>query len=172
MTQSCRRNVLSSLLTTHKVPFFQPPKHVLRNSSSQLFRSSLIRSYSNFAPKERKSVFFNIKKKFSAVQVMHGKLYNINWKEQIFVVRDLLLSCSLLFLIGDAIYVLWIDHSNEKHINETMEKGTRPQLAVLDDEYVPRHKDIERLKKIFHPSKNHAFYHVVMKNMGLAKQHY
>src|SRR6266496_808963 len=91
MTQSCRRNVLSSLLTTHKVPFFQPPKHVLRNSSSQLFRSSLIRSYSNFAPKERKSVFFNIKKKFSAVQVMHGKLYNINWKEQIFVVRDLLL---------------------------------------------------------------------------------
>ncbi|CAG8461873.1 12459_t:CDS:2 [Dentiscutata erythropus] len=85
---------------------------------------------------------------------INSKLYNINWKE----IGKLLLGG------GDGIFVWWISQSNERRINETMKNGTRPQLIVSDDEYVPRHKDIERLKV-----KNHAYYHVVCGEHGTGK---
>src|SRR3954451_3057754 len=92
-----------------------------------------------------KSVFFNMKKKFP-VQAVQNKLYNINWKEQIFGMGKLLLGGGTLFLIGDVIFVWWMCQSNERRINETMKNGTRPQLTVSEDEYVPRPKDIKHLK--------------------------
>ncbi|RIA93638.1 hypothetical protein C1645_819161 [Glomus cerebriforme] len=109
-----------------------------------------------------------MKKEFS-VQYVQNKLYNINWKEQIFGMGKLLLGGGILFQMGDEIFVWWVYRSNEKHINETMEKGTRLQLIVSDDEYISRPEDIERFKIMFKPNKNHANYHVVCGEHGTGK---
>src|SRR4051812_10029201 len=165
-------NILSTCVITSKVLFFQPPKYALRNSSSHLFQSLLSRSYTSSTLNESEkceTVFLNPKKKVP-VQDEQAKLYKINWKER---VGKLLLDGgilgSLLFLIGDGIFVWWVYRTNEQHINEIMEKGTRPQSIGTDDEYVSRHKDIERLKIIFQPNKNHAYYHTVYGEPGTGK---
>ncbi|CAG8767382.1 11895_t:CDS:2, partial [Ambispora leptoticha] len=75
----------------------------------------------------------------------------------------------VVFLAGDLLYAWWVNQSNERRINKTMEKGTRPQLAVLEDEYVPRPEVIERLKEIFQPNKNHSYYHAVCGEHGTGK---
>ncbi|CAG8599566.1 9590_t:CDS:2 [Diversispora eburnea] len=50
-----------------------------------------------------------------------------------------------------------------------MEKGTQPKLTVSDDEYIPRPGIINLLKRIFQPSKNHSYYHVVCGEHGTGK---
>ena len=40
---------------------------------------------------------------------------------------------------------------------------------VLEDEYVPQPKVIERLKGIFQPNKNHSYYHAVCGEHGTGK---
>src|SRR5205085_8528887 len=140
-------------LFTRQVMFLQPQKIALRNSYPHMFLS---RRYTNSAPNE--SASFAWKKKWDPVQIY---LRSINWKQRIWEILGLFSSGGVVFLAGDLLYVWWVYQSNERRVNKTMEKGTRPQLAVLEDEYVPRPEVIERLKGIFQPSKNHSYYHAV-----------
>jgi hypothetical protein len=74
-----------------------------------------------------------------------------------------------VILAGDLIYLGWINQSNERRVNKTMEKGTRPQELISEDKLIPRSEVVERLKKIFLPGKDHSNYHVVCGEHGTGK---
>jgi len=68
----------------------------------------------------------------------------------------------------DLLYAWHRNRCNEHLLNETVEKGTQPEIDVLD-ELVPRPLVVERLKKILQPHKNQSFYHVVCGEHGTGK---
>ncbi|CAG8782046.1 3478_t:CDS:1, partial [Acaulospora morrowiae] len=124
----------------------------------------LSKPYTNSAPNE--SASFARKKKWDPVQIY---LRSVDWKQRIWGIFGLLSSGGVVFLAGDLLYAWWVNQSNERRVNKTMEKGTRPHLAVLEAEYVPRPEVIERLKEIFQPNKYHSHYHAVCGEHGTGK---
>ncbi|RIA81977.1 hypothetical protein C1645_836098 [Glomus cerebriforme] len=73
------------------------------------------------------------------------------------------------FLSGNSMYCWYRNRYNERLLNETIEKGTRPNLEISRNELVPRPLIIERLKKILRPSKDQASYYVVCGEHGTGK---
>jgi KaiC/GvpD/RAD55 family RecA-like ATPase len=70
---------------------------------------------------------------------------------------------------GDLLYAWHRDSCNESLLNETLEKGTRPDVRIEEDELVPRPEIEERLKKILLPRKDQSFYYVVCGEQGTGK---
>ncbi|RIA86433.1 P-loop containing nucleoside triphosphate hydrolase protein [Glomus cerebriforme] len=155
MIQSFRKNMLSHFIT-HKTLSFQPSKYALRNSNSYLSQSLFSKSYTTNKSEKLKPGSFDLK---NEEILTNSYLYNIN---------EFLLSGSLLFIIGNIIYVYYESQTNVKRISETMEKGI--QLKMLTDKnYISRFKDIEKLKKIFQPNETHSRYHIIYGKPGVGK---
>ncbi|CAG8651761.1 4208_t:CDS:2 [Ambispora gerdemannii] len=73
------------------------------------------------------------------------------------------------FISGDNLYSWYVNRRNERLLNKTMEKGTRPEVGISGDEYVSRPVIAERLKKIIQPYKGQSFYNVVCGEHGTGK---
>ncbi|RIA99368.1 hypothetical protein C1645_730976 [Glomus cerebriforme] len=58
---------------------------------------------------------------------------------------------------------------NERLLNDIVERGTRSEIDVSDNEIVSRSLFVNRLKKIFQPSRNQSFYHVISGEHGTGK---
>ncbi|CAG8702367.1 12067_t:CDS:2, partial [Ambispora gerdemannii] len=69
----------------------------------------------------------------------------------------------------DLLYAWYRNGCNERLLNETVEKGTRPEIDVSDDELVSRPLVVDHLKKIFQPYRNQSFYHMVCGEHGSGK---
>lgn len=104
-------------------------------------------------------------KKWTPIQTY---LRSINWKKRALDTTVFLWNGGVIFF-ADLLYIWWVSHSNERLINETLEKGTRPKLTVSDDEYIARPGIVNLLERIFQPSKNHSYYHVVCGEHGTGK---
>ena len=66
-------------------------------------------------------------------------------------------------------YAWYRNRCNECLLNETVEKGTRPDVGVSEDKLVPRPVIIERLKKIIQPYEDQSYYNVVCGEHGTGK---
>lgn len=124
----------------------------------------LSRTYTNSTSDKTekwKHTFFELKKKWTPVKTY---FQSINYKQQ---ALGFLLSSSLVFLVGDAIFIWWTCHSNERNVNKAIEFGTRPKL--LEGEFILRPELENRLKKIFQLSKNFSSYHVICEEHGTGK---
>jgi hypothetical protein len=62
------------------------------------------------------------------------------------------------FLVSfDLLYAWYRNRSNIRLINNTVEKGTRPNVKISEDKLVPRPVILERLKQFFSLMKNNHF---------------
>jgi len=73
------------------------------------------------------------------------------------------------FISMDLIFAWYRNRRNERLLNETVEKGTRPDVGVSEDKLVPRPVMIERLKKIIQPYEDQSHYNVVCGEHGTGK---
>ncbi|RHZ53141.1 hypothetical protein Glove_450g35 [Diversispora epigaea] len=94
---------------------------------------------------------------------------SIDWGKRAWDTTVFLWSGGVIFFAGDLLYTWLVSRSNERLVNETMEKGTRPESTVSEDEYIPRPGIVDLLERIFQPSKNHSYYHVVCGEHGTGK---
>jgi hypothetical protein len=92
-------------------------------------------------------------------------------EESIFVpiIVYILISIPSLFIPGDILYA-WCQNKYNVHLlNKTIEKGTRPDVKIPEDKFVPRPDILERLKNILQPYEDQSFYHVVCGENGTGK---
>ncbi|CAJ0914601.1 233_t:CDS:2, partial [Entrophospora sp. SA101] len=73
------------------------------------------------------------------------------------------------FISVDLLYAWYRNRCNERLLNETVEKGTRPKVGISNDKFVPRPVVVERLKKIFQPYEDQSFYQVICGEHGTGK---
>ncbi|RHZ79659.1 hypothetical protein Glove_142g57 [Diversispora epigaea] len=73
------------------------------------------------------------------------------------------------FISGDNLYSWYVNRGYERRLDETMEKGTRPENDTSDGESVSRPLMVDRLKKVFQPYKNQSYYHMVCGEHGTGK---
>ncbi|CAG8551542.1 17209_t:CDS:2 [Acaulospora morrowiae] len=69
----------------------------------------------------------------------------------------------------DLMYARYRNRCNERLLNETVEKGTRPRAGISSDKFVPRPEIVERLKRIFQPYEDQSSYHMVYGEHGTGK---
>jgi len=69
----------------------------------------------------------------------------------------------------DLLYAWYRNRCNERLLNETVEKGTRPGVGISSDKFVPRPEIVERLKRIFQPYDDQSFYYMVCGEQGTGK---
>ncbi|RHZ85749.1 hypothetical protein Glove_60g37 [Diversispora epigaea] len=148
--------MFSSKIRLFRYPhqFLQRQNLVSRNLDRASFQSSLYRSYTNPVPNvsEKWKSAWNKKwiptwdEKWIPVQAY---LCSVDWKN-IFL---LLINGGAIFFSGDLLYLWWVSSSNKRHINETMEKGTRPISSVTENMYVSRPEITKRLTEIYKADK-------------------
>ncbi|RIA90851.1 P-loop containing nucleoside triphosphate hydrolase protein [Glomus cerebriforme] len=155
-----RRRVLPFRLVTRLVMFLQPQKFALRKSNPVLFQSLLLRSYTNSLPN-------GPSEKLTSAVVLDKYLSKVEKALKTFFFVNSI--GFMIFISGDLLYAWYLDSCNESLLNETMEKGTRPDVGIKEDELVPRPVVIERLKKILLPRKDQSFYYVVCGEHGTGK---
>jgi Cdc6-like AAA superfamily ATPase len=159
------RSVLPSRLVTHQVMFLQPQRFALRNSNPVLFQSSLSRSYTNSTSS---SSLPNIpSKEFTSAFVMDKYLGKLEK-----AIKKAMFANLFIFMIlisGNLLYAWHRNSYNESLLNETLEKGTQPDVGIEEDELVPRPEIVERLKKILLPHKYQSFYYIVYGEHGTGK---
>ncbi len=73
------------------------------------------------------------------------------------------------FISGDNVYSWYVNRCNERLLNETIEKGTRPDVGISRDKLVSRPVIVERLKKVLQPYEDQSSYHVVCGEHGTGK---
>ncbi|GBB88550.1 hypothetical protein RclHR1_01510001 [Rhizophagus clarus] len=163
-----RRNVLSSRLATYQVMFLQSQKVALRYSNHNLFHSSLSKSFTNTAihssphniPSKESSSSPNLNK--NLVKFSKGPAKRLPVSILVNLVIAGLVSVDLL-------YAWLLNKYNEHLVNNTVEKGTQPEIYISDDQLFPRPLVVDRLKKIFQPDRDQSFYHVVCGEYGTGK---
>ncbi|RHZ50104.1 hypothetical protein Glove_505g60 [Diversispora epigaea] len=165
ITKHFRRSIFPSR-HTRQVLFLQRQNLVSRNSEPVPFQLLLYRPYTNSAPNDFEKWKFAWNKKWTPIQTY---LRSINWKKRAWDTTVFLWSGGVIFFAGDLLYTWQVSLLNERLINETMEKGTRPKLTVSEDEYIDRPEIIDLLKGIFQPSKNYSHYHVICGEHGTGK---
>jgi len=69
----------------------------------------------------------------------------------------------------DLIYTRYRNKRNEKLLNNTVEKGTQPNIRISKDMLISRTEVIEHLKKILKPDEDQSYYHVVCGEYGTGK---
>ncbi|CAG8567368.1 9424_t:CDS:2 [Ambispora leptoticha] len=164
ITQHFRKTVFPIHFVNHRVRCLQLPSLMLRNLRPDLFQSSLSRPYANSSPsphtspeESTSSSYLNKFTKYIAKRLPTAILTNI-------------IVTGLVGLISvDLLYAWYRNGCNERLLNETVEKGTRPEIDVLNDELVSRPLVVDRLKKIFQPHRNQSFYHMVCGEHGTGK---
>ncbi|CAG8680093.1 7524_t:CDS:2, partial [Ambispora leptoticha] len=156
--------VFPTHFVNRRVRFPQFPSLMLRNLKSDLFQSSFSRPYANSSPsphtspeESTSSSYLNKFTKYTAKRLPTAILANI-------------IVTGLVGLISvDLLYAWYRNGCNERLLNETVEKGTRPEIDVSDDELVSRPLVVDHLKKIFQPYRNQSFYHMVCGEHGSGK---
>ena len=68
----------------------------------------------------------------------------------------------------DFLYAWYLNSRNERLLNNTVEKGTRPNVKK-ENKLVPRPDIVERLKKILQPDEDESSYYVVCGEHGTGK---
>ncbi|RHZ73173.1 hypothetical protein Glove_232g157 [Diversispora epigaea] len=164
--------MFSSKIRLFRYPhqFLQRQNLVSRNLDRASFQSSLYRSYTNPVPNdsEKWKSAWNKKwiptwnEKWIPVQAY---LCSVDWKN-IFL---LLINGGAIFFSGDLLYLWWVSSSNKRHINETMEKGTRPISSVTENMYVSRPEITKRLTEIYKADNSHSSYHLICGERGTGK---
>ncbi|CAG8735848.1 22006_t:CDS:2, partial [Racocetra persica] len=158
-----RNSVLPSRLVTHQVMFSQQQKFAIRNSKPVLFQSSLSRSYTNSTfppPSPQDSTSSPYLNKFAKATAK---------RLPTFIIGKLVVAGVISLISVDLLYAGYRNWHNEHLLNKTVEKGTRPEIDVSDDELVPRPLVVDRLKKIFQPNRNQSYYFVVCGEHGTGK---
>ncbi|CAJ0746182.1 8876_t:CDS:2 [Entrophospora sp. SA101] len=150
---------------TCRVLFLQPQNPMLRNLRLNLFPSYLSRSYaiSTLPPPRHTSPDESASSNWKKLTSITAKRLPTAILAKIFVTGF------LGFISVDLLYAWYRNWHNERLITNTIEKGTRPETDVSDDEFVPRPLVVERLKRIFQPYKNQSFYHMVCGEHGTGK---
>ncbi|CAG8448034.1 9025_t:CDS:2 [Ambispora leptoticha] len=163
ITQHFRGSIFQIHFVNRRVLFLQSPSLMLRNLRPDLFQSSLSRPYANSSPsphtspEESTSSYLNKFTKYTVKRLPTAILANI-------------IVTSLVGLISVYLLYAWYRNGcNERLLNETVEKGTRPDVRVSGDKLVPRPLIIERLKKILQPDEDQSFYHMVCGEHGTGK---
>ncbi|CAG8460330.1 10615_t:CDS:2 [Acaulospora morrowiae] len=164
ITQHFRRAVFPIYFVNHRVRCLQSPSLMLRNLRPDLSQLSPLRPYTNSSPsphaslEESKSSFYMKKStKYIAKRLRTAISANIK-------------VTGLVGLISvDLLYAWYRNRCNERLLNETVEKGTRPEINVLGYELVSRPLVVDRLKKIFQPHRNHFFNHMIYGEPGSGK---
>jgi hypothetical protein len=80
-----------------------------------------------------------------------------------------LLGSFFSFIIGDVLVACFLNKYNRYCLNNFVEKGTRPAVKIIDEEFVPRPLIVDRLKGILQPSRNQSFYYLVCGEHGTGK---
>ncbi|RIB18756.1 hypothetical protein C2G38_1321378 [Gigaspora rosea] len=70
------------------------------------------------------------------------------------ILANMIVSAIIGLISVDLLYAWYRNGRNERLLNKTLEKGTRPEIDISDDELVPRPKVVERFVKIFQPHKS------------------
>ncbi|CAG8756702.1 5342_t:CDS:2, partial [Rhizophagus irregularis] len=156
-----RRSVLPTRLVTRKDMLFQPQKFALRNSNHYLFQSPFSRYYTNSTPPPQEvSTSSSYLNKFAKATTK--RLPNA-------ILAKLVVAGVISLISTDLLYAWYRNRHNERLLNKTIEKGTRPKIDVLDDEFVPRPLVVNRLKQILQPDIKQSSYHVVCGEHGTGK---
>ncbi|CAG8697151.1 7158_t:CDS:2, partial [Ambispora gerdemannii] len=156
--------VFPTHFVNRRVRFPQFPSLMLRNLKSDLFQSSFSRPYANSSPsphtspeESTSSSYLNKFTKYTAKRLSTAILANI-------------IITGLVGLISvDLMYAWYRNRCNERLLNETVEKGTRPGAEISSDKFVPRPLVVDRLKKIFQPYEDQSFYYMVCSEHGTGK---
>ncbi|RIA81229.1 P-loop containing nucleoside triphosphate hydrolase protein [Glomus cerebriforme] len=157
-----RRNVLPTRLITRQVMFLQPQKIALRNSNPVLFQSLLSRSYT------KTNVVQSTSRLLYSTKANEDNKENVEKNENT-ALAYYLIGGITFFISGDNIYSWYVNWCNKRLLKKAIEKGTRPETDVPDDELVLRPEVSERLMKILQPHKNQSFYHMVCGEHGTGK---
>ncbi|CAI2183564.1 1328_t:CDS:2 [Funneliformis geosporum] len=164
------RSVLPSRLVTRQVMFLQPQKFALRNSNPVLFQSSLSRSYTNSikspppnTPSEESTSSSNLNKYLGRIGKGYAKRLPTAILAKI-IVTVLVGSISV-----DLLYAWYRNRCNERLLNKTVEKGTRPDIGISSDKFVPRPEIVKRLKEILQPYEDQSSYYMVCGEHGTGK---
>ncbi|RIA98168.1 hypothetical protein C1645_731928 [Glomus cerebriforme] len=152
MAQSFYKNILSS----HKVLFYQQPKCTLGNLNFYPFQSLYSKYYTNSSFIQDSTIKF-LKKEI--VKQLSGTVLKI-------IVTGVI---SGFAISADLFYAWYLNSHNENLLNETLEKGTRPNVRISEDKLVSRPVIVERLKKIFLPYENQSTYYVICRDHGIGK---
>jgi hypothetical protein len=131
-----------------------------------MFQSSLSSYHTISSPNNSNKWKSAWKEKWVSVQ---AQLYSINWKKRMSESWELLLKGGAIFLVGDLIYLGWVNQTNARHVSKTLERGTQPEESVSKDKLISRPNVVERLKEIFQPNKDHSHYHVICGEHGTGK---
>ncbi|RHZ44891.1 hypothetical protein Glove_707g40 [Diversispora epigaea] len=154
------KDIFSSHFVTSRV-LLQSSNFTLRNSRSDLFRSLPYAnsSSSHHTPSEESTLPSILNKivKYSIRQVPAA------------LITNLIIASIALFIPADLLYAWHQNRYNERLLNETIEKGTRPKINVMTNKFVPRPVILERLKKILQPDKDTSNYYMVCGEDGTGK---
>ncbi|CAG8716452.1 8792_t:CDS:2 [Gigaspora margarita] len=86
---------------------------------------------------------------------------------------DILAKIIVAGLVGllslDLSFAWYWSKNNERLILKTLEKGTKPEAAVANEELVKRPLVVEHLKRIFNPNKNVSNYYMICGEHGAGK---
>ncbi|CAH1768579.1 14851_t:CDS:2, partial [Entrophospora sp. SA101] len=142
-----------------------PQNPMLRNLRLNLFPSYLSRSYaiSTLPPPRHTSPDESASSNWKKLTSITAKRLPTAILAKIFVTGF------LGFISVDLLYAWYRNRCNERLLNETVEKGTRPKVGISNDKFVPRPVVVERLKKIFQPYEDQSFYQVICGEHGTGK---
>ena len=158
ITQRSCRGVIQSQFVARS---FRPPNFNL-NLRTSPFHPPLSRHYTIFSPN-----IPNICEKW--------RLVSHTLKKEWMLAKSSLHSYELLIIGGgillaaDVTYYAWMVQYNKQQVKKTVKKGTQPQEKVSEDEFIPRLKVTEQLKKLFQPDEDHSRYHVICGGHGTGK---
>ncbi|RHZ63859.1 hypothetical protein Glove_327g23 [Diversispora epigaea] len=120
--------------------------------------------YVNFSPSYHTS-----SEKFTSPSIL-SKIIKYNTKQfPSTFFSNLIVTGIILSIPVDLLYTWYQNRCNEYLLNETMEKGTRPQIDIFTEEFVLRPDVVNSLKKIFKPNKYHSYYYVICGEHGTGK---
>ncbi|RHZ63863.1 hypothetical protein Glove_327g19 [Diversispora epigaea] len=160
-TQIFFKNIFSSHFITHRILFFQSSNFTLRNFKPNLFQ---LMPYVNFSPSYHTS-----SEKSTSPSIL-SKIIKYNPKQfPSTFFSNLIVTGIILSIPVDLLYTWYQNRCNEYLLNETMEKGTRPQIDIFTEEFVPRPDIVNSLKKIFKPNKYHSCYYMICGEHGTGK---
>ncbi|KAF0496184.1 ATPase family member [Gigaspora margarita] len=157
ITRIVCKNIFPSHFVNRRVLLLQSPNFTLRNTRPDLLQSL---PYANSSPSHHTSPEESISYKFTkdtAKRLPTAILAKI-------IVAGLVGLLSL-----DLSFAWYWSRNNECLILKTLEKGTKPEVDVANEELVKRPLVVEHLKRIFNPNKNVSKYYMICGEHGAGK---
>ncbi|KAF0446276.1 ATPase family member [Gigaspora margarita] len=150
------KNIFPSHFVNHRVLLLQSPNFTLRNARPDLLQSLPYANSSSSHHTSEESISYKFTKD-TAKRLPTAILAKI-------IVAGLVGLLSL-----DLSFAWYWSRNNEHLILKTLEKGTKPEAAVANEELVKRPLVVEHLKRIFNPNKNVSNYYMICGEHGAGK---